>query len=509
MYATTRRTIAILVALVVSTTAAPLLGADWTRFRGPNGSGVNTEAGALPVTFGDAENLAWKTPLPGPGSSSPILVGDRVFVTCWTGYGTDPENPGDPEDLRRHLVCLDRDTGELRWSRSVPAALPEDLYGGMFAQNGYASHTPVSDGEHVYAYFGKSGAVAFDLDGTILWQTRVGDELDPQKWGSASSPILYDDLLIVTATAECEGLVALDKKTGKERWRQEAAGFNGTWGTPVLAEVDDERTDLVIAVAGELWGFDPKTGEMRWLAKSVKTNNFCSSAVTSGGIVYAIESGPTGGGGIAVRAGGDGDVSDTHVEWVGRQSNSIASPVVHQGRLYSVSGGILACFDAGSGNEIFKMRLDNPGEDTAANDRRARLMSMNYASPILADDKIYFVSRKGHLHVLKPGEGKSCESLAVNSLGDGSEDFSATPAAADGKLFVRSDKHLYCFAQAPEPVVAEAEEESGEGEYRPQRGGGNGGGNPMERDRRAGRPDRPQRPGLGDDEDEGDDDEDL
>ena len=507
MYATKRPTIAILVALVLAMAAGPLLGGDWTRFRGPNGSGVCTDSEALPVTFDETENMAWKTQLPGPGSSSPILVGDRLFVTCWTGYGTDPEEPGDPENLRRHLVCLDRHSGELLWSRSVAAALPEDPYGGMFAQNGYASHTPVSDGKHVFAYFGKSGAVAFDLDGKILWQTRVGDELDPQKWGSASSPILYDDLVIVTATAECEGLVALDKKTGKERWRQEAAGFNGTWGTPVLVEVDDSRTDLVIAVAGEMWGFDPKTGAMRWLAKSVKTNNFCSSVVTSNGIVYAMESGPSGGGGIAVRAGGDGDVTDSHVEWVGRQSNSIASPVLHKGRIYSVSGGILACFDAGSGNEIFKMRLENPGEDEASMDRRARFMSMNYASPIVADDKIYFVSRKGHLHVLKPGTGKDCETLAINSLGDGTEDFSATPAADDGQLFVRSDKYLYCFADEPEAAVAAADEASSEAEYRPQGGGnrGGGGGNPQERDRRAGRPDRPQRPGMGGEGDDGGD----
>ncbi|MEO2046833.1 MAG: PQQ-binding-like beta-propeller repeat protein, partial [Pirellulales bacterium] len=174
------------------------------------------------------------------------------------------------------------------WSATVQPFLPEDKYGGMFAEHGYASHTPVSDGEHVYVYFGKTGALAFDMDGNQLWQQSVGMESDPRGWGSASSPILYNNLLIVTATAESEALVALDKTTGKEVWRQEASGLNSVWGTPILVEVDDHRTDLVIAVPDEIWGLDPNTGKLRWYCKSPVPNSFCASVVTQDGIVYGL-----------------------------------------------------------------------------------------------------------------------------------------------------------------------------------------------------------------------------
>lgn len=189
---------------------------DWPRFRGPNGSGVSADAGPLPAKFSATENLRWKVPLPGPGSSCPIVVGDKIFVTCWSGYGVDRASPGEQGNLRRHLVCIDRKTGSTLWTSDIEPVLPEDQYGGMFAEHGYASHTPVSDGERVYVYFGKTGALAFDMDGKQLWQTKVGQESDPRGWGSASSPVIYKNVLIVTASAESEALVGLDAKTGKE-----------------------------------------------------------------------------------------------------------------------------------------------------------------------------------------------------------------------------------------------------------------------------------------------------
>ena len=150
--------------------------ADWTRFRGPNGSGVSTDKDPLPVNWTATKNLQWKLKLPGPGSSSPIVVGDRVFITYWSGYGIDRSNPGDLKQLRRHLICINRDTGKIRWSKAIEAVLPETEYSGMITEHGYASHTPVSDGQHVYAYFGKSGALSFDMNGKQLWQRRIGTE---------------------------------------------------------------------------------------------------------------------------------------------------------------------------------------------------------------------------------------------------------------------------------------------------------------------------------------------
>ena len=190
--------------------------ADWTRFRGPNGSGISAEGPRAPVRWGPSANVKWKTELPGAGVSCPIVVGDRVYVTCYSGYGLDRANPGEQKNLKRHLVCVDRRTGKQMWSKSVDAVLPEDPYQGAgVPAHGYASSTPVSDGEQVYVFFGKTGALAFDKDGQQLWQTNVGKESDPRRYGSASSPILYKNLLIVPATAEREALVGLDTKTGK------------------------------------------------------------------------------------------------------------------------------------------------------------------------------------------------------------------------------------------------------------------------------------------------------
>jgi hypothetical protein len=151
---------------------APAAGADWTRFRGPNGSGVSPDT--VPTTWSESQNVKWKKDLPGPGLSSPIIIGDRVVVTCWTGYAIGNDQ-GSLEDLKRNVVCLDRNTGDVLWNKVEDAVLPEDSYDGMFAENGYASHTPVTDGDRVYVFYGKTGVLAYDLrDGTRLWQKSVG-----------------------------------------------------------------------------------------------------------------------------------------------------------------------------------------------------------------------------------------------------------------------------------------------------------------------------------------------
>jgi outer membrane protein assembly factor BamB len=445
--------VGIIAALTISQTSA----SDWSRFRGPNGSGISTDQKPVPVKWSETENVKWKVALPGPGSSSPIVVGDRIFVTCWTGYGSDRGNPGNQEDLRRHLICLDRQTGKIQWTSAVEPVLPEDRYGGMFAQHGYASHTPVSDGERVYVFFGKTGALAFDLNGNKLWQTKVGTELDPHNWGSASSPILYKNLLIVTASAECEGMVALDKTTGKEVWRQEAKGLNGTWGTPVLVEVDANRTDLVIGVPYEIWAFNPETGKLRWYCDAMETESFRSSVVADKGVVYGIEG--RGGGSIAVRAGGMGDVSKTHVVWSGRDSSSVGTPVVHDGRIYFFANRVANCIDAKTGDKIFATRLVGetaapaegpgfgpPGFGGPGGRGGGGMTNQDYASPIVADGKLYFMTRNGDMFVLRLGA--QFEQLAQNRVTKDAEDFSATPAVSDGQIFIRSNKYLYCVADA-------------------------------------------------------------
>ena len=420
--------------------------ADWTRFRGPNGAGVSTDQDPLPTNWSGTRNLQWKVPLPGPGSSSPIVVGDKIFVTYWSGYGMDRRNPGDLKQLRRHLICIDRHTGKTLWSKNIEARLPEIDYSGRITQHGYATHTPVSDGEHVYAYFGKSGAFCFDMEGKQVWQRHIGMESDPEGRGSASSPILYKHLLIVTASAESEALLGLNRKTGEVVWRQEAAGLNATWGTPALAQAGPDRTDLVIAVPKEVWGLNPNTGRLRWYSSGLQSGNSNSSVISQDGIVYAVESGAGGGGGVAVRAGGKGDVTESRVLWSARHANRTATPILYQGRLYTFSNQIVTCIDARTGTEIFKARLRTGNAVPAAQGsfRRGGGFGGNYASPVIGDGKIYFATRSGHVFVLKASE--RFELLAVNRMAEDGEDFSSTPAISKGLLFLRSNRNLYCLA---------------------------------------------------------------
>jgi outer membrane protein assembly factor BamB len=455
--------------VVIAICAAPALASDWDRFRGPDGSGVSPDTQPLPVKWSETENLKWKHKLPGPGSSCPIVVGRRVFVTCWTGYGMDRDNVGDEKDLRRHLICLDRNTGNVLWDQSIAPVLPEDPYSGNFTQHGYASHTPVSDGQRVYVFFGKTGVLAFDIDGKKLWQTSVGTGSGSHGWGTASSPILYKNLVIVTASAESEALVALSKETGKEIWRCQDPGFISTWGTPVLVECGQGRTDLVLAVPYKIWGFNPSDGKLRWTCDGISADSICSSVVAHDGVVYALETGPRGGGAMAVRAGGEGDVTKTHVVWRGNERSRIATPVYENGRLYWINNRIANCIDAGTGKQVYQSRLGSgtatagtrpdtgpgpnkaPGPGGGVGRRGGGRSGQEYSSPVLANGKIYWFTRSGEAFVY--ATGPEFKLLGQNSLASDGGDFSSTPAISDGELIIRSSKYLYCVA---EPIQGRA-----------------------------------------------------
>ena len=215
------------------------LGADWRQFRGPNGQGISDEKG-LPVEWSASKNVIWKIKLPGAGGSSPVTVGDRIFVTCYSGYAAlDQKNPGNMEDLRRHFLCVDQRTGKILWAKEFIPVLPEHKYAGEGAYHGYSSSTPTTDGERLYVFFGKSGVFCFDLDGKELWHASVGTKIHGS-WGSAASPILYKNFLIVNASIESGALVALDKMTGKEEWR--AAGNQRRLGYPGAGDDAHERS---------------------------------------------------------------------------------------------------------------------------------------------------------------------------------------------------------------------------------------------------------------------------
>lgn len=412
--------------------------ADWPRFRGPNGSGVAADDVATPVAFGPGENLAWTAALPGAGVSSPIVVGDRVFVTAYSGYGAEG---GTQLDLVRHLVCLDVRTGDVLWSQKVEAVLPEDPYVGMgVPSHGYASHTPVSDGRRVYAFFGKSGVHAYELDGTPAWRRSVGTDSDPRRWGSASSPIVVGDVVVVTAGPERRAIVGLDAATGAERWTAAADTLGSVWGTPAVAVVDDGRTDVVIGAPGEFWGLNPATGRIRWYGPGVGDDGFNTSVVVADGIAYAVEG--RSGGSMAMRIGGKGDVGDSRTVWSGRDANRFATPLVYRGRLYVFSNGVVSCLDAATGRRIYQARL--PGRDGAEGGRRG---GSDYASPVAADGRIYYVTGAGDVHVIASGD--TFESLAVNRLTDERESFAATPAVSGGRILIRSNRRLYCVRQEP------------------------------------------------------------
>ena len=346
---------------------------DWTRFRGPNGSGVSPDTAPIPLTWSETENLKWTARLPGPGLSCPIVIGDRVVVTCWSGYAVDKSEPGSLESMKRNALCLDRATGDVLWSHEEPPVLPENEFRGMFAENGYASHTPVTDGERVYVFFGKTGVLALDLgDGRELWKKTVGENLERRGWGSASSPIVFENLVIVPAFVEGDKMVAFDGATGKQVWSQDSPGYTSNWSTPILVEAEG-RTDLVLAVPGEVWGVNPETGKLRWYCEVPGSDSARASVVADGETIVVMAGGRGASTSMAIRCGGKGDVKDTHVLWTGRDVSSTASPVIHNGRMYLVNNKVATSVDMATGKRISQTRLaGTTSEQPAARPERGQ-----------------------------------------------------------------------------------------------------------------------------------------
>ncbi len=392
---------------------------DWSQFRGPQGQGVSSSK-EVPVTWSAEKNVRWKTPLPGPGGSSPVVHGERIWLTSYTGYGVPGDTGGDMSQLKRHLICLNRVDGKPLWTNTVDAVLPEQP---KVRDHGYASSTPAVDAERVYVFFGKSGVLAFGHDGRKLWHADVGSKV--HGWGSATSPVFYNDTVIVNAAVESDSLVALDKRTGKEVWR--ADGIRESWNTPIFVAADGGRTELVVAMMGKVLGFDPQGGEQLWSCSTDIKWYMVPSLVKHGDVVYCI--GGRTGGGLAVRAGGRGDVTSTRRLWTLTKGSNVPSPIFHDGHLYWVHEnlGIVYCVEAATGKVVYEERLENAGQF--------------YPSPVLAGDKLYCVSRRGAVFVIasKP----QFELLAKNDFGDRST-FDASPVVDGNRLLVRSDRFLYC-----------------------------------------------------------------
>ncbi len=412
--------------LAVALVSLLFVAADWTGFRGPDARGVSEEA--VPVRWGPEENVVWKTALPGFGASSPITLGERVFLTSYRGYGLDLDEPGQQADLQHVVLCVDLADGEIVWAKATEARLPETEYPAGFVKlHGYSSGTPVTDGERVYAFFGRSGVLAYSLDGRPLWQTSVGD--GTHNWGSGTSPVLYENLVIVNASVESQAIVALDKTTGKEVWR--VPGIQQSWSTPLVVDLPDGKKELVVSMKNKVLGIDPATGEQLWDCAGVR-DYVVPAVIAHGGIVYVTGGRTTQT--LAIRAGGRGDVSDTHLVWEIGEGSKVPTPVYDGGHLYWIDNrGFAACVNADTGEVVYKERLGLRGRGDKI-----------YASLVLVGDKLYGVSREDGTVVL--AAGPEFEQLAQNNLGDPSI-FNATPVPNNGRLLIRSDRFLYCIGE--------------------------------------------------------------
>jgi outer membrane protein assembly factor BamB len=397
--------------------------ANWPLFRGPTGMGTS-DAKGLPVTWSDSENIAWKVDLPGPGASSPIVFSDRIYLTYYAGYFVPGESEGDLEKLTRHLIALRRSDGSVIWDKGVAAKLPEEK---QIRDHGFAASSAAADADRVYVFYGKTGVLAYDHDGKQLWQTDVGSTT--HGWGTSSSPVLFQDLVFINASVESESLVALDRTTGEEKWR--ASGIREAWNTPVLVTARSGRVELIVASQGKVLAFDPATGNPLWSCNTDIGWYMVPSVVAADGIVYCL-GGRSGIAALAVRTGGSGDVTKTHRLWTSQKGSNVSSPVYLDGHLYWMheQRGTAYCAKADTGEVVYEKRLERAGQV--------------YSSALLADGKIYYLTREGKTFVITAKS--EFEQLAANDLRDRST-FNGSPGIDGNRLLIRSDKFLYCIGK--------------------------------------------------------------
>ncbi len=389
---------------------------NWPRFRGPTGSGQVEEKG-FPATW-SAADIAWRTALPGQGQSSPCIWGDQIFLTA-------AEKLADVQ-IKRIVLAVSRSDGRILWQKEAHVGGAEKTHG----MNGFASPTCATDGQHVIAFFGRGGIHCYSNDGRKMWSHDLGEF--PGPWGTAASPIILDGCVIQNCDAQgTSSLVAFDVASGKEVWKTKRRDKpRGGWNTPIIIEVGDRR-ELIVNGESAVCGYDPVSGKELWS---------CSSFIGRGtpmpayghGMLFVING--KAGDVYVVKPGGEGDVTSTHRVWhtERRGVRDLASPILMEDILYAVAtDGKLMAYDAKSGKEIWRTRLDGKYS----------------ASPLSIDGGIQFYCESGKTVIIEPGD--KLEILAENDLGTRSgEIFRATPAASMGQLFFRSTRALYCVGEA-------------------------------------------------------------
>ena len=400
------------------------LADEWPQFRGPNGSGRYEGEKPLPTTWSADGGIRWQVELPGRGASSPAVYGDRLVVTAYTGYGLDAENVGDPADLRLHVLCFDRHTGEKEWQTtfagggSTPAATPRRI------DHGFATPTAALDASGVYVYFGVNGLYALDWDGSKRWEHRR--EAGTKGFGTATSPILHGTLVIQNQSIEGGPLAAFDKVSGQQQWA--ADGIDAAWSTPTILLTEAGDPELVMNHKNRVRGFNPNTGEELWSCEGID-DYVVPVVVGDRGRAYCF-------GGrqnrtLAIRLGGRGDVTVTHREWMVTRGANVTSPVLHENKLFCVHDKALwLVLDATDGREIVRERLPY----------RSRV----YPSLVYGDGKLYAQTRDAGLLVLKAQT--QYEELAANVL-EPETLWNAGPALVDGTIYLRSDAFLYAIGE--------------------------------------------------------------
>ncbi len=417
----------------------PKPGAHWSQWRGPSATGVAPLAHP-PVQWSETNHLRWKIPLPGKGHSSPIIFGDAVFVTAAAPVGEAQKPvydsaPGVHDSVpvtHRHqfaVFAIARRDGKILWKKIVREEFPHE---GGHTTGSLASNSPVTDGEHLYAFFGSRGLYCLDLQGEIKWQKDLGKMQTLHAHGEGSSPVIYGDTLLVCWDHEgASFLYAIDKRTGQERW-QAARDEKTSWSTPLVVEVEG-KPQVIVSATKRVRGYDLATGHLIWECAGL-TDNVVSSPVHWRGLLIAGNSYYSQSM-LAIRLeGAKGDITaTTNLVWkINRLTPYVSSPLLYDDTLYHIRH-----------NQNILVRLDPAtGELRGEPLRLEGIRDFIFSSPVGADGRIYITARDGTTIVLRHDRENAL--LALNHLDDS---FSASPALADNELYLRGEKFLYCLAE--------------------------------------------------------------
>ncbi|OFW08840.1 MAG: hypothetical protein A3H96_08300 [Acidobacteria bacterium RIFCSPLOWO2_02_FULL_67_36] len=420
---------------------------DWPYWRGPAADGM--AVGDAPVTWSDARNVAWATDLPGLGHSSPVVLGDKIFLTTAIPTGavrtmastaaTD-QGPrrrggfggggGQQVEHKFDVLCFDRKTGKILWQRTATTATPHE--GGHNTYGSFASNSPVTDGTHVFAFFGSRGMYAYDLNGKLIWSKDFGVQMRMKmQFGEGMAPVIAGNRLILVFDHEGESFIAvLDKATGKEIWRI-ARDERSNWAAPLVVPFQG-RTQVVVAATSRVRSYDLEDGRLIWECSGLGANTI-PQPVRMDDMVFVM-SGYQNPRLMAIKLGREGNLTGTDaVVWTQTRGNSYTpSPVIHDNKLYVLTdNGTISCYNARTGEPYYQQV------------RLPKAYSFK-SSPVGAAGKLYLASENDDVIVLKMGE--KYEVLATNTMID--QTFIATPAIAGGEIFLRSKTRLYCIRGA-------------------------------------------------------------